>query len=102
MTSRVPVEERASVALSAIDRVPRLRNTGGHAKEEFRNAQIACREHAYKHGIDSPKITGWRWPLSLRQLDKDSMGEPFVISGISNDSERRIVNEREKREAARD
>ena len=55
--------DRFSLAIDAIDRVPRLQRIGGHAKEKFRNAQIACRAHAYKHGIDSPEITGWRWPL---------------------------------------
>jgi len=54
--------DRFSLAIDAIDRVPRLRSIGGHAKEKFRNAQIACRAHAYKHGIDSPDVTGWRWP----------------------------------------
>jgi xylulose-5-phosphate/fructose-6-phosphate phosphoketolase len=55
--------DRFSLAIDAIDRVTRLQSIGGHAKEKFRNAQIACRAHAYKHGIDSPEITGWRWPL---------------------------------------
>ena len=55
--------DRFSLAIDAIDRVPRLQRIGGHAKEKFRNAQIACRAYAYKHGIDSPEITGWRWPL---------------------------------------
>ena len=54
--------DRFSLAIDAIDRVPRLQATGGHAKEKFRNAQLACRSYAYEHGIDSPHITGWRWP----------------------------------------
>jgi xylulose-5-phosphate/fructose-6-phosphate phosphoketolase len=54
--------DRFSLAIDAIDRVPKLQKIGGHAKEKFRNAQIACRAHAYKHGIDSPEITGWRFP----------------------------------------
>jgi len=54
--------DRFSLAIDAIDRVPRLQKIGGHAKEKFRNSQIACRAHAYKHGIDSPEITGWRFP----------------------------------------
>ena len=41
---------------------PKLQRIGGHAKEKFRNQQIACRAYAYEHGIDSPEITGWRWP----------------------------------------
>jgi len=61
--------DRFSLAIDAIDRVPRLQNIGGHAKENFRNAQIACRAYAYKHGIDSPEITGWRWPQQSARIE---------------------------------
>ena len=54
--------DRFSLAIDAIDRVPKLQKVGGHAKEKFLNQQIACRAYAYQHGIDSPEITGWRWP----------------------------------------
>ncbi len=54
--------DRFTLAIDAIDRVPKLQKIGGEAKEKFRNHQIACRAYAYKHGIDSPEITGWRWP----------------------------------------
>jgi len=54
--------DRFSLAIDAIDRVPKLQPIGVHAKEKFRNRQIACRQHAYQHGIDAPDITGWRWP----------------------------------------
>ena len=57
--------DRFSLAMDAIDRVPKLQAIGGHAKEKFRNAQIACRSYAYQHGIDNPDITGWRWPSEL-------------------------------------
>jgi len=56
--------DRFSLALDAIDRVPALQRIGGHAKEKFRNRQLACRAHAYQHGIDAPEITGWRWPAA--------------------------------------
>jgi xylulose-5-phosphate/fructose-6-phosphate phosphoketolase len=56
--------DRFSLAIDAIDRVPKLQVVGAHAKEKFRNRQIACRQHAYEHGIDAPEITGWRWPQS--------------------------------------
>jgi xylulose-5-phosphate/fructose-6-phosphate phosphoketolase len=55
--------DRFSLAIDAIDRVSKLQRAGAHAKEKFRNRQIACRRHAYEHGIDAPDITGWRWPL---------------------------------------
>ena len=54
--------DRFSLAMDAIDRTPSLQKIGGHAKERFRNQQIACRNYAYQHGIDSPEITGWKWP----------------------------------------
>jgi len=56
--------DRFSLAIDAIDRVPKLQRIGGHAKENFRNRQIACRAYAYQHGIDMPEITGWRWPAA--------------------------------------
>jgi xylulose-5-phosphate/fructose-6-phosphate phosphoketolase len=54
--------DRFSLAIDAIDRVPRLQKIGAHAKEKFRNPQIACRAYAYENGIDQPEITGWKWP----------------------------------------
>jgi xylulose-5-phosphate/fructose-6-phosphate phosphoketolase len=54
--------DRYSLAIDAIDRVPKLQKIGGQAKEKFRNKQIECRAYAYKHGIDTPEITGWRFP----------------------------------------
>jgi xylulose-5-phosphate/fructose-6-phosphate phosphoketolase len=54
--------DRFSLAIDAIDRIPKLQRIGAHAKEEFRDRQIACRRHAYEYGIDSPEISGWKWP----------------------------------------
>jgi xylulose-5-phosphate/fructose-6-phosphate phosphoketolase len=54
--------DRFTLAIDAIDRIPRLQDLGGHARETFRNKQIECRAYAYKNGIDAPEITGWRWP----------------------------------------
>ncbi len=55
--------DRFSLAIDVIDRVPWLRGVGAHAREVFRNRQIACRNYAHEHGIDSPEITGWTWPF---------------------------------------
>jgi len=54
--------DRFSLAIDAIDRIPKLQQIGAHAKEEFRDRQIECRRHAYEYGIDSPEISGWTWP----------------------------------------
>ncbi len=58
--------DRFSLAIDAIDRVPKLQRIGAHAKEEFRDCQIACRRHAYEHGIDSQEITGWKLPYEKK------------------------------------
>lgn len=54
--------DRYTLAIDVINRVPRLQVTGAHAKEKFRNMQIACRQYAHQHGIDKPEVTEWRWP----------------------------------------
>ena len=53
--------DRFSLACDVIDRVPRLRAMGAHAKERFKNAQIACRRYAYAHGVDEPNAASWRF-----------------------------------------
>jgi xylulose-5-phosphate/fructose-6-phosphate phosphoketolase len=54
--------DRFSLAIDVIDRVKRITVAGAHAKEKFRNQQLACRRYAYAHGIDMPEIVDWRWP----------------------------------------
>ena len=53
--------DRFSLAIDAIDRVPKLQRIGAHAKEEFRNLQIECRNYAYEHGVDKPEVDQWTW-----------------------------------------
>jgi len=35
---------------------------GAHAKERFRNEQLACRVHAHEYGVDRPDVADWCWP----------------------------------------
>jgi xylulose-5-phosphate/fructose-6-phosphate phosphoketolase len=53
--------DRFSLAIDVIDRVPRLRVAGAHAKEKLRNMQIDCQNYAYEHGVDKPEIDQWVW-----------------------------------------
>ncbi|MDH5176089.1 MAG: phosphoketolase family protein [Gammaproteobacteria bacterium] len=55
--------DRFSLAIDAIDRVPRLQVAGAHVKEKMRNLQVECRNYAHEHGIDRPAERDWRWPL---------------------------------------
>jgi len=54
--------DRFSLAIDVIDRVPRLRTAGAHAKERLRNAQIQCQRYAHEHGVDRPDADQWKWP----------------------------------------
>ncbi len=55
--------DRFSLAIGAIDRMPRFRVTGSSAREALLNQQIGCKNRAYGFGIDSPEITNWQWPF---------------------------------------
>ena len=54
--------DRFSLAIDAINRVPKLQRIGGHAKEKFRNLQIQCVNYAHEYGIDKPDVASWTWP----------------------------------------
>jgi xylulose-5-phosphate/fructose-6-phosphate phosphoketolase len=54
--------DRFSLAIDAINRVPKLQRIGGHAKEQFRNMQIQCVNYAHQNGIDKPDVASWTWP----------------------------------------
>ena len=55
--------DRFSLAIDAIDRMPRFRVTGSSAREALLNQQIACKNHAWEFGVDTPEITNWQWPF---------------------------------------
>ncbi|MCE5302142.1 MAG: phosphoketolase family protein [Planctomycetaceae bacterium] len=54
--------DRFSLAMDAIDRMPRYRVTGAEAREALRNRQIACQQHAYEFGVDRDEDSNWSWP----------------------------------------
>jgi xylulose-5-phosphate/fructose-6-phosphate phosphoketolase len=55
--------DRFSLAIDAIDRMPRFRVTGSSVRESLRNQQIACQNYAYEFGLDRPEVTDWKWPF---------------------------------------
>jgi xylulose-5-phosphate/fructose-6-phosphate phosphoketolase len=55
--------DRFTLAMDAIDRIPRLRVTAAGVRQELANQQIACEQYAYENGIDRPDITAWKWPF---------------------------------------
>jgi xylulose-5-phosphate/fructose-6-phosphate phosphoketolase len=55
--------DRFSLAIDAIDRMPRFRVTGAEVREALINQRIACKQHAYEFGIDPAELTDWKWPF---------------------------------------
>jgi xylulose-5-phosphate/fructose-6-phosphate phosphoketolase len=56
--------DRFTIAMDVIDRVPTLRASGAHAKEELRVMQLECQSYAYENGTDKPEMDGWTWPAN--------------------------------------
>ena len=55
--------DRFSLAIDAIDRIPRFQVTGAGVREALLNQQIAAKGHAHEFGIDPQDITNWQWPF---------------------------------------
>jgi xylulose-5-phosphate/fructose-6-phosphate phosphoketolase len=53
--------DRFSLAIDAIDRIPRFSEVASGFREALLNEQIRCRNHAYKFGVDRPDIMDWKW-----------------------------------------
>jgi xylulose-5-phosphate/fructose-6-phosphate phosphoketolase len=53
---------RFNLVLDIIDRVPKLRGSAAHLKEEMKNAIVENMAYAHEHGTDSKEITEWVWP----------------------------------------
>ena len=55
--------DRFSLAVDAIDRIPRLGAKGTAIREALLDQQRSCQNHAHEFGIDPPGITEWQWPF---------------------------------------
>ena len=53
---------RFNLVIDIIDRVPKLRRSAAHLKEEMKNAIVENMAYAHEHGTDRKEITEWVWP----------------------------------------
>ncbi|MCZ2860791.1 phosphoketolase family protein [Blastococcus sp. VKM Ac-2987] len=67
--------DRYDLAIDVIDRVPRLRTIGAHARDRLRDQLIEHRQYVRTHGEDLPEIRDWQW--SDRQGPETSGGDPL-------------------------
>ena len=54
--------DRFTLAINAIDRVPRLQNSGAHVKEWLKDQIVDSMAYAHENGVDKPEISDWKWP----------------------------------------
>jgi xylulose-5-phosphate/fructose-6-phosphate phosphoketolase len=54
--------DRFSLAIDAIDRIPRLHIRGARAREALLNERIACQRYGFEFGVDPPELANWQWP----------------------------------------
>ncbi|WP_206447736.1 phosphoketolase family protein [Agrococcus sp. KRD186] len=53
--------DRFNLAIDVIDRVPRLRGTSAHVREELKDKLLEHRQYIRVHGEDMPEIRNWQW-----------------------------------------
>jgi xylulose-5-phosphate/fructose-6-phosphate phosphoketolase len=71
--------DRYDLAIDVIDRVPRLRTVGAHARERLRDQIIEHRQYVRTHGIDLPEIRDWQWsgqPGPVVRGENEPLQEP--------------------------
>jgi len=56
--------DRFSLAIDAIDRIPRFADIGSSVREALLETQIACLRHAHETGVDPGEIVEWTWPAA--------------------------------------
>ena len=54
--------DRFHLAGDVVDRVPKLKNVGGHFKQLLRNKLVEHKQYIHEYGIDMPEILNWKWP----------------------------------------
>jgi xylulose-5-phosphate/fructose-6-phosphate phosphoketolase len=54
--------DRFTLAIDAIDRVPRMQVSGAHVKDWLKDQICENLDYALANGIDKPEIRDWKWP----------------------------------------
>ena len=58
-----PHRDRLTLTIGAMNRVPSLQVQRAHARQALLNRELDYRNYAYSHGIDTPEIVDWQWPI---------------------------------------
>ncbi|NOJ60952.1 phosphoketolase family protein [Arthrobacter sp. 260] len=71
--------DRFSLAIDAIDHIPRLKDIAAHTRDELKNKLIEHRQYIRTHGEDMPEIRNWQWsgaPGPTNKLSNEPLQEP--------------------------
>jgi phosphoketolase len=55
--------DRYHLVMDVVDRVPELRGTAAHLRQEMVDARLRARAHTREHGEDTPEVAHWTWPF---------------------------------------
>jgi XFP-like protein len=89
--------ERFSLAIDAIDRMPRFRVTGSSAREALLNRQIECKNRAHELGVDPPDIANWQYRSALTKRPASATPAPSA-SGLRGLNFAKIYTEPQRTE----
>ena len=80
--------DRFTLAIEAIDRIPKLANKASVTREKLLDAQIAARNAAFRDGIDMPIFRDWTWGQSQKLDGTKGKGivEKLTQLGIGRES----------------
>jgi xylulose-5-phosphate/fructose-6-phosphate phosphoketolase len=72
--------DRFSLAIDAIDRVPRLGSSAAHVRQELVDKIIEHKHYIRRYGEDMPEIAGWVWQSSADEEPSTAGAAPGVIA----------------------
>ena len=77
--------DRFNLAIDVIDRVPRLRTVGAHARDRLRDQLIEHRQYVRSHGEDLPEIRDWQWTGRVRVLVVNAGSSSLKLARLDAD-----------------
>ncbi|UER53434.1 phosphoketolase family protein [Kineosporiaceae bacterium SCSIO 59966] len=79
--------DRFSLAIDVIDRVPRLGDAAGYARQELKDAILRHRQYIRRYGEDMPEIARWQWQSSAQEDAEGSAGHGEGVLATAGDND---------------
>lgn len=79
--------DRFSLAIDVIDRVPRLGDAAGYARQELKDAILRHRQYIRRYGEDMPEIARWQWQSSAQEDAEGTAGHGEGVLATAGDND---------------